>query len=197
MGELIRLPPKEDLRELHPQSDSTSDASPSQSSVISWFAARDPRITDILDEYLPNQPELVAYIAGALRRNHGTLFTARTIGEMLSYKAAGVRSLSLRDVWRLGVHTSEKAMERLSSLLHEVEPQATNLHLTLRVRLTTCKDLIPGGVGSLEELEALDLPVPHGSQTDPADLITFQRIYLCALAMLAGVTINLRSSIST
>ncbi len=165
--------------------------------VIGFVSRRDERIARELSGYLPEQPALVAYLDHALRANRGTLFTARRIGEMLAADSDHTRIVSRSAVDRLGVHEDVESMERLVGPLTKVRPDALEKDaVVLRIRLRYRTEQIPRGI-TLQALDGMKIPPPRGSNPNADDLITYMRIYLCALAMLAGVTIDPRGQIDS
>lgn len=147
--------------------------------LVGFAARRDPRIAEALAKRLPNQPVLVEYIDFALRANRGTLAIAETLAEQLAPDVVLARTVSVFDAVRLAVHTSEAAMERLTPHLLALRPdaleRATLLHMGFTVQLPP------------------NFPVLPGSQAE-TDLMTCQRIFYCALAMLVGVKADPRSA---
>lgn len=164
--------------------------------VIGFVSRGDTRIARELSGLLPNQSALVDYLDRAIRQHRGTVFTARRIGELLAADPDCARIVARSSIARLGVHTDKDAMVRLTSALEPLRPLPIDKATMLRVRLRYPIDQIPKGA-NLRTLEEMNLRAPHGSNTDPDDLIAFMSIFLCALAMLAGVTVDPRGQVDS
>ncbi|MBI5369705.1 hypothetical protein HZA85_00730 [Candidatus Uhrbacteria bacterium] len=162
--------------------------------LIGFVSRGDKRIAALLSDRLGDQPALVAYLDAALRANHATLVTARKIADLLEPENILVDEVSQAAVLRLGVHTDAEAMGRLTPALQALRPDALDRSAVLHIRLTKRVDLIPKNVQTFTQLETLHIPPPTGSQVESEDVLTFLRIFLCALAMLAGVTADPRNS---
>ncbi len=161
---------------------------------IVYISDNERRIAKELARFLPNQPALVAYLDQAIRRNRGTVFTARKIGELLVEELPRL-PVGHDVVDRLAVHANESAMGVLGPELIRQQPNALFNLVVLLIRLTAQIKDVPGDI-NLREFAALYQqgmhPFPPGSNIDDGDLETFMRIYLCALAMLLGIELDPR-----
>ena len=177
--------------------------------LIGYISSRDTkRIAEELTVLLPGQPQLVRYLDTSIRRARGTLFTARWIGMFLKPDGQH-RVVSEQDVARLGVHLDTSAVILLAVHLRAHDPQVLQaimkLHLYLRGDLINVLEDSRPAPNNLRYLSADDPPsvaclsgledepeAPPGSNVDAEDLITFLRIFMCALAMLLGIEIDPR-----
>lgn len=154
--------------------------------LLGYISSRDKRIADeLLAEYLPGQRSLVQYVSRAIRQSRGTLFTARQIGTLLAEEMPA-RAVTWHDTKRLGVHHLQEQMNVVKRDLKRIRPKAMDKRALLYARLMYRRSDI-AKAKTFEELGASNPPIPPGSNIDPMDVMTHCSIYLCALAMLAGV----------
>ncbi|MBM5790073.1 hypothetical protein FJZ23_03240 [Candidatus Parcubacteria bacterium] len=136
--------------------------------VIPFISRHDPRIAMELDEYFPDQIVLTSYLTCALRAHHGTLETARRIAKMLKGEhSRACRPITAEQTERLGIHDhGDEAVARLFSAVEERRPSVATQMLLF-------------GAGNYR-------------RWPKQDQIALIRIYLCALAMFAGVEVDPR-----
>ena len=154
--------------------------------IIPITRARDPRIQAMLEDRLPGQTQLHTYLDQAIRYHNGGLVTATKIADLLALEVPkGPKLVTDADIQRLGVHEDTEAFERLIGPLTLKREVAVQMGQVLEIRLIHDLERLPREARTVETVSAL--PPPTGSRNDPKDVAFYKRIYLCALAMLAGV----------
>ena len=159
--------------------------------VVRSVSCNDPRIVHALAQELPH-PVIVKYVDEALRANRGTLHVAKNMARLLA-RTKSLRTVNDQDAQRLGVHMDAEAMGRLSEVLLEVCPDALESLVILQIRLHDTIEYVPRGIRMFDELQKPTPLPPDVVRIDPEDMCIFQRIFLCALAMLVGVKTDPRS----
>lgn len=131
----------------------------------------DARIAQELTRYLPGQPLLVGYLDRAIRAQGGTVFVARILGSQLAQETK-FKFVHRKDINQLALHEDESAIAAFVPELRRIYPVALDQMFIVGLRL----------------YQRMDHIAPHHRRRDTEQLIVFMRIYLCALAMLVGVT---------
>ncbi|MBI4713695.1 hypothetical protein HY771_00700 [Candidatus Uhrbacteria bacterium] len=161
-----------------------------RSAEVVDLCLRDNRIVRVIEENVKSSA-LAGYLHSAILASLGTLMVARLIiGALTPFLKEMKFLVSQRDVLRLGVHDEDSdVIAHLSEALGAAYPHY--IHITEGLTLSLQHDLSEAPP-VIDEAVEHSLPIRAGVSQDEIDIEIYVRIFLCALAMCKGVTINPR-----